>query len=265
MSDFTPNKRPDAPRPDISMMEATANAYLFIKDHYHTLLKWAVIPMIINFFTYIVVDWQSDDSELFTAFLWGLPATAAFAWYAFVQTRLQVMGEYAGNLPLDDGYAEDRRDAMTASICLYILFQMAMAFLSLAMTDKLTVGDDQTQISPQQMIIVSAGLIIMFWMIKFGVLHLIAAVGGNIRDYLDRVRGMWFSFLLIGVGFVSTLPVLLVFMLAISLASVDPDSTENTARFAIYALGTVMSWAVATVLNASLVDALRQLYKGKKR
>lgn len=265
MNDFTPNRHPEPPRPDISMMEAAANAYAFIKDHYHILLKWAVVPMILNFITYVVIDWQAGENNPFAAFLWGVPAMAAFAWYTFVQTRLQVMGEYAGQLPLDDGYADRRRDSMIVSVSFYILFQMAMALLSLAVAGKLTMAEEQAEISPQQMVIVTAGLIMMFWILKFGVLHLVTAVGGGVRDYLKRVPGMWFSFILIGIGFVSTLPVLLIFMLAIALTSLDADTAENTARFAIYALGTVMSWSVITVLNASLVDALRQLYKGKTK
>ncbi len=266
MNDFTPQKQPQA-RPDISMMEATANAYVFVKSHYHTLLKWAVVPIVLGFFSYIVIDWQEVGDNRLNTFLYGLPATATFAWYVFVQTRLQVMGEFAGQLPLDDHYADQRRDDMKASICCYILFQMAMALITFGLSQRLEMPEGRENVSPDQMIIVTAGLIIMFWMLKYGLLHLVTAVGGSIKGYLKRVQGSWFSFLLIGVGFVSTLPVLLIFMFALSLVApaATGDDLQTTARFGLYAIGTIMSWAVITVLNAALVDVLRQLYKGTKK
>lgn len=262
MSDFTPEKRPTPP-PDISLMQSAGNAYVFLKDNYHTLLKWAVVPIILNFVTYMVLDWQDTDGSL-ASFLVALPSTIAFAWYAFVQTRLQVLGEHAGQLPLDDGFADQRRQDMTVSVSFYILFQMAMAMIAFFLSSKAEMVEGQDGMSAEQMITITAGLIIMLWMLKYGLLHIVTAVGGSVRDYLDRVKGMWFSFIIIGVGFVSSLPVALVFTFALSLAAVDSNALEGGSRYGLYAISTIMSWAFIAVLNAALVEALRQLYQGKK-
>ena len=75
MNSFTPDHRPE--RPDISLTEATVSGYGFVKDNYHTLLKWAVIPIVLNFFTYLVIDWQVPEGSTLTTFLVSVPATAA--------------------------------------------------------------------------------------------------------------------------------------------------------------------------------------------
>ena len=263
MNSFTPDHRPE--RPDISLTEATVSGYGFVKDNYHTLLKWAVIPIVLNFFTYLVIDWQVPEGSTLTPFLVSVPATAAFAWYVFVQTRLQVFDEALGDLSADESYRLRRRDDAVLSISCYILFQMAATLIMFALSGsmEMEVGDT---LSPDQMVRVGLGLFLFFYILKYGVVHLVAAVDGDILDYLKRVKGMWFSFVLVGAGFVSTLPVLLLFMFLLSFIAPGASSAEgleNNARLSIYAFGTIMSWAVTMILNACLVDVLRQLYQKK--
>ena len=263
MSNFTPDKRPI--RPDISLTEATVNGYGFIKDNFDKLLKWAVIPIVLNFFTYFIIDWQDPGADHLKSFLYTLPGVAAFAWYVFVQTRLQVLGEDLGNLPGDEDFQMRRRDDAVLSVGCYVLFQMTMALIAFALSGTMDFEPGDT-IETATMVRMFLGLMLIFWLLKYGVLHLIAAVDGDIRDYLSRVQGAWFSFVIVGAGFVSTLPVLLLFMFLLGFVAPDAanGNVENSGRFAMYALGTVMSWSVITVLNATLVDTLRQLYEGKK-
>ena len=262
MNSFTPDHRPE--RPDISLTDATVSGYGFVKDHYHTLLKWAIIPIVINFFTYLVIDWQVPDGSILTNFLFSVPATAAFAWYIFIQTRLQVFDEIPSNLSEDESYRLRRREDAVLSISCYLLFQMAVTLITFALSGSFEM-EEGAAVSPAQLIRVSVGLFAIFYILKFSVLHLIAAVDADIKDYLQRVKGMWFSFVLVGAGFVSTLPVLLLFMFILSfiVPGGSTEGLENDTRLSIYAFGTIMSWAVTMILNACLVDVLRQLYQKK--
>lgn len=264
----TPDKK--LPPPQISVLECIREGYEFISQNFMILLKAGGIAIVFNvIFSGLVFGLtDTDDSALtgrsfFGDFLITLPATVVFAWYAFVQARLQIFGENFQKLPHDRDYRRQRTRALNISIPCFVLFQMGVTVFYTYITAGTASVDGAAGLRPGQMFVALSGLFILFWGLKFSVLHLVAAAEGDLKDYLSRVRGLWFSFFLIGLGFISILPVMLIFMFIFVL--LNPVSENGITPLTIIVLGSVLSWFMAVVLNAVGVAALKYLYKGQRK
>lgn len=259
-----PPQKP-APPPEIRIMEAMVEGYAFLKDNFTLLFKAALVPMLVGFVTHAILGALDTSPGYYMSFVLTLPVTVVFAWYVFVQTRLQVFDEVYIRLPADQDLRAERGRALTISLSCYILFQMGLALASQFIMLGFGTGEGSDTPRPGQLVIIFMGLTVMIWGVKFSVIHLVAAVEGDLKDYINRVRGFWFSFVLIGLGFVAIVPILLVFVFVFGALLQDPENMTALSRNMFYLVGTIMSWAVIAALNATAVSALKQLYQNKKR
>lgn len=251
-------------------MEAMTDGYAFIKDNFTFLLKASLLPIGINFLITVLFmgDPMADSppDSIYMSFLLTLPGVVLFGWYIFVQTRLQIMGERFTDLPKEQEYRRSRRDDLTASLLCYILFKMVfmllVQFMALGVIGAEGAGAGGPR--PGQSVVIISGLAAMVWATKFSVIHLVAAAGADLRDYVRRVKGLWFSFTLIGLGFIAMLPVLLVFVFLAGFLFQSPEDMSTTATVILHLLGAGFSWSIVMVLNAVAVAALKQLYQKRR-
>tara|TARA_B100001971_G_C18188592_1_gene537169 strand:+ start:326 stop:1117 length:792 start_codon:yes stop_codon:yes gene_type:complete len=250
--------------PNVEVIASVRSGYAFMRDNFEYLLKSALIPMIVGFLNYMAVSFFWEDESIFENFLATLPTTIFFAWYAFIQIRLQVFDEKHTNLSalLPKDY-DNRQKALVACISLYILFQMFLTVISYVIMLVSTEAADQETLETYQVFEFVFLAATVLWALKFSVLHIVVSVEAGIKDFLKRVRGIWFSYTILAIGFMSLMPLILLFMFMLGLILPDPEGAERTATFVIYAVGTVMTWMMITVLNASIVPALKQLYSKK--
>jgi|AntRauTorcE11897_2_1112592.scaffolds.fasta_scaffold00994_4 hypothetical protein len=258
------------PPPDIRVMEAIADGYTFIKDNFNFLLKASLLPIGVHFLLAILfmrgTTPDSQPESLYMSFLLTLPSVVLFGWYIFVQTRLQIMGERYTNLPAEKEYRLARRSDLTVCLCCYVLFKMAFMLLLQFMALGIMGAEGAAAGGPRpgQTFIVILGLAVMVWGTKFSVIHLVAAAGADLRGYVRRVKGLWFSFILIGLGFIAMLPVLLVFVFLAGFLFQDPEEMSVIATVMLHFLAAGFSWSILMVLNAVAIEALKQLYQQKR-
>jgi len=257
-----PKKLPSYP--DVKIIDNVAHGYSFARDNLQVLAKFALWPLLISFANYIALTITEHNSSVFETFLMTLPATIAFAWYTFTIVRFQVLGEHPKSLSSDPSYLQSRHIHMKASVAFYVLYQMFLALISYTGLSIISESDQPEKLTTEQSMLILFVALSLMWSLKFIVLHIIAALGISVRDYIKRVKGMWFSYTLLGIGVVATMPILIfsAFFASIFLPSQATDA-NLVSVFLIYGLGSVMSITIATILNAAAVEALKQLYQNK--
>lgn len=241
---------------NIEILDAVRGGYVFVRDNFDFLLKAAIIPILVSCINYITIAILDEDTSVFQSFLMTLPSSFVFAWYAFIQIRLHVYGETFGKR-----YGKNRQSLMVSSMSLYLLFQMFLVCVSFALVTVVSPSPETQDLSTGQVIMILSTLIFMLWAMKFSILHIIAAVGANLKDYVKRVQGLWFSYTLLGVGILSVLPIGMIFMFILSILMPNPAHIEQSSLIGLYACLSVMNWAIITMLNASAVETLKQLYQ----
>ena len=252
--------------PKIEIFASVRDGYIFVKENFQFLLKAAALPMIFAFLNYLGVAHFRPDATLFENFILTLPSTIFFAWYAFIQIRLQVFGETFTNLDhLSDEDYERRRNGLVACIGFYLLFQMFMTVISFSIVMIAGSAEEQTALNTEQTVGLILVTTLLLWALKFSVLHIVATAEGDIKEYIKRVKGFWFSYILLGIGITSLLPMALLFFVFLNIIIPDPASAQKTATFVVYSIGSIMTWMVISLLNASIVPALKQLYKHKDK
>lgn len=105
-------------------------------------------------------------------------------------------------------------------------------------------------------------LLIVIWLLRFGVLHIPAAIGHSLKDFLYRVRGLKFSFYLLGLMFAVLVPCsfffMFVSMILISLFEWAGPDVKYMAISIILAISYVLSF---TVLNGASIFAVDEIMR----
>lgn len=108
-------------------------------------------------------------------------------------------------------------------------------------------------------------LLILLWLIRFGVLHIPAAVGHSLKDFLYKVRGLKFSFYLLGVFFVVLVPAsfvcMLISMIVISLFEWGGMELKMIVLSLMLSLSYVFAFLV---LNGAAVFAVDEVMRSSE-
>ena len=246
-----------------NIFEAVKNAYLFVGREWVYLLKAGALPVVMQICTSLFVQLVREDSSILEGYLWGLPATALFSWFVFLEMRLLLLKEKIDELPHDVGYLIDRQNAMRIAVLTSLLFNMGISF---AMTILLGIVESgKWGISTPLTLAGSLLAGVAFWSIRFGILPILAAVHYPFRPVLLQTRGAMFSLRLAGMALVCMFPVALVFQIALSFF-VDKTADIATApkltmmeQVGIIVVSAPVSLLVAALLNASAAYALKQI------
>ncbi len=108
-------------------------------------------------------------------------------------------------------------------------------------------------------------LLILLWLMRFGVLHIPAAVGHSLKDFLYKVRGLKFSFYLLGMFFVVFVPAsfvcMLISMVVISLFEWGGMELKMIVLSLMLSLSYVFSFLV---LNGAAVFAVDEVMRSSE-
>lgn len=248
-----------------------------LRDGYRTswrmrayLLRLSVIPLVVHALTQAVKVYVVYDAQTlvlpspYLMFLLELPATVAFGWFIFAQSRAMLLGERTDSLPAEAGYRAARLDCLRASVIFFILYKMFMTVCYSLMLKISQVNPQAEATLPTVLFMVLVG--IMFWSVRLTLAPAVSAVGYSVKHYIFAVNGAMISLNLLAVGFVCLLPVFMMMALVNGLilggdVSAEPTQAQVLAVGAAMAPITLFFFATA---NAAAVCGLRQLFARSK-
>ncbi len=253
-----------------NIFASVKSAYLFVARERDYLLRIGLLPVGAQIACMLFVQFQRPHASQIEMYLWSLPAEALFGWYLFLQSRLLLLGEKNARPPAGTPASLLRRKNMEASVIAFVLFNMAFIvavdiWLKIQEHLQKTGTADSTAIV-EQLLIIGA----LFWGVRFSIVPVLAAVGHPIRSVLKTTMGAMFSLRLIGLLFLSVLPITLlsnIILIAILPGAISPDGgvhlsmQQQTFLNVIDAPISLVSW---TLMNASIAYALKQIL-GKDR
>lgn len=223
------------------------------------LLAAALLPVGITVLIELLKIYGIQNPSILSEVLTLLPAGVASAWFLFLQTRLLVFGERADAVPPEN--ILPRRRAFEASALLWILMQMAFLGLFAFMI----YWARAAQSTEAGGFINVAGYLLLgasFWALRFGVVHILGAIGYSIRDYIFQVNGAMVSVRLLGLLLCISFPLaLLASPLSAALFSAlqDISSVPPLQMAGLVTLNIVLKFLLFALLNAAAVFALRQM------
>ncbi|HYD18302.1 MAG TPA: hypothetical protein VEF76_07480 [Patescibacteria group bacterium] len=237
-----------------SIISAVRNAYVFVGREWRYLVKISLLPMGFNLLTEFVIFFMIKEPTMFEAVVWNIPATALTGWFMFAEARLILLGERTDDLPQDPALRAERQRDLSASILMFLLFYMGfMIFLAYQVfTQQMNPTGQNLTYTTIGMLLFGAGI----WAARFGVAHILAAVGYPVRRYIYRVNGLGISFRLIGMALLAMLPILAATLFVVTLAM--PDLTFKPTPASII-LDAPMSFAIWAVLTAASCFALKEI------
>lgn len=176
------------------------SGYLFAIQEWQYLARFSLLPFGVSLITSVLMYHQRRDFSIFEDFLWNVPAYALLGWFMFLEARLLLLGERAGVLPTDPAYITERRNALWASIAVFMLFIMGyrtlFAYIIWGFDKKNAI------INFFWLFLIGAGI----WAIRFSVAYILAAVNYPIRRYIFQVNGIFISLRLAGLYLLTVLP-----------------------------------------------------------
>ena len=243
------------------IFEAAKNAYVFIGREWLALLKAGLIPMGVQAALSFFIEFGLEKASLLEGYLWSLPAAALFGWFAFIQTRLLLLGERVETLPKDTTFLLMRDRAMKACVISSLLFNMG---ISAALAALVASGEWAQQAGGKSLPATVASLFLIgavFWGMRFSALPILAAVHYPFQPYIRRVRGMMFSLRLFGLGVISLFPVAILFQIFTTpfVAAATAGQATDAARAGLIIVTAPLSLLIAMVLNAALAFALKEV------
>lgn len=245
------------------IFKAVISAYSYVWREGRYLAGLGLLPASLSFLTAVFTQSMRPDASLIEDFMWTLPATALFGWLMFQQTRLMLFGERIDSLPKDAVFVFERQQAMRASIIIWLLFNMASMGVALYLFWASTpaVSASNPTYSVIGMVLVGG----LFWGVRFSVAHILTAAGYPLRTFVYRVNGIMISLRLIGLGFLTVLPIAFVLrgifgLLSPMLGDLAAGGTITGGRFMLIALiSAFASLAMTLVLNAAAIFALKEM------
>jgi hypothetical protein len=240
-----------------SILMAARRAWFFLSASKVYLLRLAALPLALHVATSVGLQVWRPEASVLEAFLWALPANAAFAWFMFAEARYLLLGERIDRLPPDDGYLQDRQRAMRLAVIILLLCSMAFtavsAWLDWASNPAVLGGNPGVTILT--MFLIGA----MFWGLRFFVVHILAAVGYPIRAFLARVHGLEFSLRLLGLGLLCACPVYLLLGMALETVFSGAGTLTDAQTTVVILITAPVAFFVPTLLNAAAACALQEL------
>jgi hypothetical protein len=251
-----------------NIFEAVKNAYLFVGREWPYLLKAGALPVAAQICTSLFIQFQRADASLIENYLWGMPATLLFSWFAFLEMRLLLLGEQLDRLPHDLSYLVDRQRSMRLAVIISLLFNMGMS----AAVAVLLTAADSGQWGAEWMVTLGGLIIIgaVFWGMRFAVLPILAAVNYPFHPFLQQVRGLMFSLRLLSMGLVCLFPVALLFQIFIAAFigrtadPLGPFRLSVTDQVTIIVATAPLSLLVVALLNAAMAYALKQILGSRR-
>ena len=248
---------------DFKLTKAIGDGYRFLSKNYIYLLKASLLPLILHVTCSLFVQFQRADCSVFEAYLWQLPAVAAFGWLMFIEIRLLFFFERI-NIPITHPVLlAERNIAKQASIIIFILFNMFFKFLAMGL---LFVGAlEAVRSHPLLSFLPMAIIILMFYCVKFGVLHIVAAVSFPLKVFVNRIKSPLFSIQLMSLAFLSIIPVIFIFQILMPIIVPnlfeigDLSNIGDVDKIKLILITTPMTLVLSLVLNACAGCAVKQM------
>ncbi len=185
-----------------SIQAAIKSGYLFVGREWAYLARLALLPFGVDLITDLVIYFQKVDTITFLEdFLYSLPSIALSGWLMFVQARLLLTGERPPHLSSDPEFLHERRRALSASVLVWILFNMARATIISYLVWSL--DKDTPLVKFAALVLLGGGI----WGVRFWVANILAGVGYPIRRYIFQVNGIGISLRLAGLYILTCLPI----------------------------------------------------------
>ena len=107
-------------------------------------------------------------------------------------------------------------------------------------------------------------LLIVVWLLRFGVLHIPAAIGHSLKDFLYRVKGLKFSFYLLGLIFAVLVPCSFFFMFVSMLFVTLFEWAGPDVKFIVVSILLSISYVLSfTALNGASIYAVDEIMRKK--
>ena len=171
------------------------------------LLGIGLVPVALTAMIEMLKIYGLPQESVMTALLTMLPVSVMTAWFMFLQTRLLVFGERAGQPAAASG--EERRRAFEISVLMWLLVQMGgfgLMLFFLHWNKAVEAGEAAGWMAAVGCLLIGMA----FWAMRFVVAHILGAIGYSIRAYIFRVNGAMVSLRLIALLMILFLPVSLV-------------------------------------------------------
>lgn len=250
---------------EFGITKAIGSAYRFVWRERKYLLRHSLLPVGITMLTDALLFLNADPARtLFEVALWNLPSIALAGWFAFIETRLLMLGERTEALPAAPEYLGARRDSMQLSVLLFLLIYMGLIAMIGGQAQLMNAANEGQGIpTTSDLALSGAGMVvfgIMIWATRYAVAHILAAVDFPVKQYIFRVSGLGISFRLLALSFLCVVPVLFIFGILANIISPTPDADPVTMlTLQTVLLNVVMYYIVISLLNAAAVFALKDI------
>lgn len=242
----------------MNFIEAVNKGYLFAWNERRDLARYALWPVVLKISLFMIIVSLGYEKNILRQGLILLPSFFFEGWLVALSVRFALFNERVPE-PLNgrdlSPAALERRRMLLGAIIIYMLTRLVSS-----LAGGLTMGMETMQpVSPQAptagmffaMMLVLGALI---WAFRLMWLYIPVLLGCPVSFYLKRLEGMGTSFYMLGIWFVSMLPLILVtILIARGLLAVFPGDPAASSIMYAYALAVVQSVAETVIAIVSSV------------
>jgi len=250
-----------------NIVSSVGMAFFYLQKNYLLAIKMGLVLVIASIVTEIFMFYGLEDVEGLFGSLLRLPEMAIEAWVAFIVARHVIFEENIYCLPKDSGFVKKRSQLLQIAVVLSVLIELVSVgiFLMLIEWNKSEIPVLQSTFDPVSII----ALVFFFWALRLKVLPVVVASGMSIRQFLTDVKGMMFSFRLLGLLLLCLLPIwfLSQILLLPIIENTDPVTSPLTLstsqRLYYFLVSGILSLVKTIVVTVALVSALKEMYGSK--
>jgi len=258
-------------------IESSAHGFKFVWEHNVTLLRLALIPVVLKVAAFAITHIAGWDDNFLRQGLILIPAYAAEGWLIAYVVRWAILGEtdvpgLSGDPRTDEALIEDRARLLTGGMLVYLLLKLVMsAAVGLVLTADLAVPEDM-QARQSGLIFFMASLVLLgagIWAFRLIWIYVPVVLGIKIQTYLYALRGFASSFYMIGTWLLCFIPLAFAFMLILQLfqSMAGVEDLDAASLGLTILIGTVQAAAdtlIALISSVAMAVGISALFKGSQ-
>lgn len=255
-----------------NFVEAASKGYRFVWDERPLFLRLAFWPVVLKIATLIVVASLNLETNFLRQGLMLLPAYFLEGWLVAVAIRMAIFGEYA-TLSASAHTSQTSADPFTRQRCImagavtYVLLKLAASLLMGLFAE--AAQREITAPPPPDPTVgayftVLVGFAIVIWAFRYVWIYIPVVFGYPARQFLKRIAVFSSSFYMLGLWFVTMVPLALLTiafakLLNMLLPGVAADVPSLAYIYAASSLQAVMDTLLALISSVGMAYGFREI------
>lgn len=249
-------------------INAATEGYRFFWRERRTVLRMGVPLFLVKYVSYVLMLAYAPDGNLLRQGLFYLPSYFVEGWLAAQMIRLAAFGERWPVIPTAENAGLRRMRALTiqAAIAIYVLTRLFLTAVSGTVESAAPeAGAEIPQPSMLTFVLALVALAVMLWAFRLLWLHIVAALGEGIVDFLAKARGAMTSVYMIGTWMVCFLPpVTAVALVSEILVGIAGGAAPGFYKFLVIGLQAAAEIVIVVIVSVAMMHGVRDILYGPK-